>query len=164
MPQEDYTRLVERLKIKLRELDRCCAEQPGLLEEVSAEASQSMAHAVSLKLKRDRVRAEVDLEVRRDPDKYDLAKATDKAIVNVVACDQRVQAAEDEYEAANVSAKQWDGLLNAYEHRRSMLNNEVKLWSGDYFSAVDTSGGRAGRKEKLRDEKNRRRDGNGDDN
>lgn len=150
---DKYKELCDGLRIKLRSLDKCCAEQPSLMQDVSEQVSASMATATALKLQRDRVRAETSLSARADPDAHGLTKATESAIADVVVVDEKVRKAEDAYESALVEAKRWDGLLNAYEHRRSMLNNEVKLWSGDYFGDVDTEGGRAGRKAKLKNAK-----------
>ena len=60
-----------------------------------------------------------------------------------VTADPRVQQAERATIQAQQDADRAAALFNAFEHRRSMLNNEVTLWTSNYWGDVE------GRKERM---------------
>ena len=149
---DEFDGLNEHLRINLGALGQCCAEQAVHYAEAARYASAAGATAERAKLARDRVRAETDLRVRAaDPSAYGLSKYTESSISAVVATQEEVKESEDYYIQALEDSNLWSGLVSAFEHRRSMLNNEVKLWAGEFFGdGATTSGEREDRAAAMR--------------
>lgn len=152
--QETYNDLSGKLRINLRNLDNECAEQANNYGTAAREYADAMSEMRRAKLKRDRERAALELKVRANPDTYGIGKVTDSAVQACVAGDANVRQLEDAALDAENLATRWEGLLNAWEQRRSMLNNEVRLYSGEYYGDPDAGGGE---RERRREALERRR-------
>ena len=162
----NYDDLNAGLVIQLKRLHECCAEQPVAYGEAAREASASAAAMERAKLKAKRARATDELRVRKTEDvreRFGIAKLTESSVAAIVETLPDVQAADDEYVVALELHRRWSSLVDAYEHRRSMLNNEVKLWAGEYFSDVDGGSPASSRTERAEAIQSRRRgEGKGD--
>ncbi len=71
--------------------------------------------------------------------------------------DERVRTAEDAFAEATRKHDLMQVLVTAFEHRRSMINNEVQLYTNQYWGETQSTapGGSEGkaalRSEKMRD-------------
>jgi hypothetical protein len=121
-----WSDLLARLPINRLDLDRECAEQSVLFEEAAEYATNKKAEFRKAKIMLERIKAEQELWVRRNPDEQNvkLSEATVAALVTVRpdVVKQQDIVLELERDAAGA-----DYLLNAFDHRRSMLNDIVEL-------------------------------------
>jgi len=130
----NYDDLNDDLVIELKRLHECCAEQPVNYGEAARETSAASAAMERAKLKTKRVRGKMEMEVRGTEDvreKFGVVKLTEGSVTAIIETLPEVQTADEEYVTALAEYRRWSGLVDAYEHRRSLLNNEVKLWAGE---------------------------------
>jgi hypothetical protein len=122
-----------RLEINLHKLHEEAAMQAVYYGEAAQKAADLKGEVHRAKLKLDTVRAEVDAEVRTNPEGFGLSKVTESAISGAVTLDSRVQDAEREHLEAQRANDNAQVMVNALEHRRSMINNEVQLYVSQYW-------------------------------
>lgn len=89
----------------------------------------------------DRVKAELDLAIREDPDEYGLSKVTESAITSTILTQPELQAAQKKYysakEALNAAQSEVNKLftdVNTMETKKDSLEQLVKLLNQQYFS------------------------------
>lgn len=82
----------------------------------------------------DLIKAEIDLDIRDNPENYKLAKITEAAITNCILMEEEYQTAQKEWNEANFQVNVMQGVIKAIEHRKSALENLVKLYGQNYFA------------------------------
>ena len=82
----------------------------------------------------DLIKAEIDLDIRDNPKNYKLAKITEAAITNCILMEEEYQTAQKEWNEANFQVNVMQGVIKAIEHRKSALENLVKLYGQNYFA------------------------------
>jgi len=115
-------------------LDEEWLRQPGLFMrycEATAEAGKVRDKA---KEKVGVVRAELDREIRKDPAKYGLEKMTETMVAGAILLQARYTEVADALIEADFKFNILQSAVRAFDHKRSALENEVKLWLGNYFS------------------------------
>ncbi len=123
----------ERLEINLHDLHTDVARQPAYYAEIAELGAELKANVQQAKLSRDLVKAKVDTQIRSSPATFGLEKVTEGAIQSVLTDSSKMVKAE---RALLVCQKEHDlvqVLVTAFEHRRSMLNNEVQLYMANYW-------------------------------
>ncbi len=93
------------------------------------------------KEKIDELKAKLDLEIRKDPDEYDLDKITEPAIESAIKSNREYKKAlEEMYELkkdlneAQSRANRLYSCVASMEQRKTALENLVKLINQQYFS------------------------------
>jgi hypothetical protein len=81
------------------------------------------------------IHAEVEQEVREDPDAFKLAKVTEKAIEAAILQDSRYRAASKKVINCQHEYSSSQAAVHAIEHRKQALENLVKLMGMNYFSS-----------------------------
>lgn len=109
-------------------------EQPKLMLKYSQHAAYTSLERDRLKEKLDLVRAELDAEIRQDPEKFELAKITEGAVSNLILTQSRYKEALEEYLQARYEADVAKGAVNAFDARKTALENLVKLFGQQYFA------------------------------
>jgi len=124
------------LRIDQYNLQADCAEQPEMYFDAVSVYSEIYCFIQRLKLQSKNRHAVVALMIRKNPSEYGYDKVTDSIVNALIDDDDEMREIEDllaEANGINVISK---GLLDALEHRRSMLNNEVQLSLSALGSAV----------------------------
>jgi hypothetical protein len=106
---------------------------------------------VNLKL----TKAEVEMELRRNPKSIKLDKITDKVIEACVQLDMRTRKAEEELLQAEHTVDTLDSSVEALRHKKSSIEGEMQLWSMSYFGTPKVKGN-AGREAVRQMERNKR--------
>ena len=115
------------LRIDPYNLQTDCAEQPEMYFDVVSGYSEIYCFIQRLKLQSKNRHAVVALMIRKSPKDFGYDKVTDSLVNALIDDDEEMGRIEEllvEANGINIIAK---GLLDALEHRRSMLNNEVQL-------------------------------------
>lgn len=152
--EERFKGWKERLGINIYDLHNDVATQPSYYADVAEVAANLKADVQSAKSNLELVKAEVGANVRVSPENYAIVKVTEGAIQIAVTLHERVKEAEAEYAEACYNHDLIQVLVTAFEHRRSMINNEVQLYTNNYWGELQntTPGGSEG-KAALRGEK-----------
>ena len=109
-------------------------DQPLLVFKYNAALSEAKDEMDSAKENLDITRAEVGLEVRDNPEEFNLEKSTEGAIKAAVEMDERVQKARDRVAKARHDVGVLSAVTTALEHRKRSLDNLVRLHAQEYFS------------------------------
>ena len=115
-------------------LDLELLDQPTLVIRYSillAEAKQEQALA---KENLELSKAEIDLDIRDNPNKYELQKVTEAAITNVILLEEDYQKAQARFNKATFEVNVLQGAVYAVNDRKSSLENLVKLHGQQYFA------------------------------
>ncbi len=124
-----------RLEIDQDALDREWLDHPKMVHDLAirlADAGRDLEIAENhLKL----VSAELDLEIREDPEAFDLGKITEAAVSATVIQQDRYRSAFKKVVNQRHTCNVLKAGTNALEHRKRALEKLVDLWSQDYFAS-----------------------------
>jgi len=122
-------------KINENELDREWLRQPELMHDYSVRLAEARRGADDATNGVVVVRADLDGQIRTDPETYGLAKATEAGIENTIPQQPEYIAALRAVVEARHAVRILEAACTALEHKKRALENCVKLWQNDYFSA-----------------------------
>lgn len=122
------------ININPDELDVELTLQPELMYEYSRHAATCRKAFDDASEYLTFIRAKLDNEIRKDPDKYEIPKLTETAITNTILMMGEYQDA-----AANVNRTRYEmeiarGAVTALEHKKSSLEKLVTLFGAQYFA------------------------------
>jgi hypothetical protein len=80
------------------------------------------------------VKAEVDKKIRKNPEKFGIEKITENVIAATILINEEYQEAYAEYLTAKYESDMASGAVQAFEQRKSALENLVKLHGQQYFA------------------------------
>jgi len=124
--------LRELVGIDVNQLDEECAQQPQLYEEACDLQAVAKANAKAAKHFLEQVRAEVMLDYRSGKTTSEV-KITETSIVALADAHEDVIDAKQALVDAEKESWRCDGLVGAFDHRRSMLSNECGLYESQYY-------------------------------
>jgi len=122
------TDLTEDLRINIYDLEEDCAGHSNCFLQAALFLSEVALLASKSDLLLKELRAEIAIEVRSNPEKYGIQKITEAQITEAVDTAKYVKEIlrlRSECQSLKANA---DAFVQAFEHRRSMLNNEVQLY------------------------------------
>jgi hypothetical protein len=135
------TEFEKDLEIDKFSLDAECLDQPRKFMKWSADYADSLAERDRADQKLEVTKAQVEQEVRKNPELYGLDKVTEASIKAAVTISREVDVAFEEW----VEAKHRVGIMmaarEALEQRKNMLENLVKLFLSGYWSDPKVSDG-----------------------
>lgn len=127
--------IAEDLEIDKHSLDICCMNQPMLYQKYSDELAELSFQRDQLKEKLEVLKAEVDGEIRAEPEAYGLpSKPTETAIKSTLTCDKRVIEKTEEYLEKVKEVNILMGVKIALEHKKTSLELLVKLYTSGYWA------------------------------
>jgi len=109
-------------------------EQPRLMMKYIRYASQTSRDLDKAKENLDIVKAEMDLKIRSNPEKYGLEKITEAAIQNTILTSKQYQEVNQTMLDARYEAEMAKGAVRAMEQRKDALENLVRLHGQQYFA------------------------------
>ena len=127
------------LNIIISKLSDECAIHSQIYSRVASIQAKVHLIANKARLLVKEIEANISLEVRNNPESYSsTGKLTESHISDLVNTNTLVSQARNLKNEAEELLDRANGLLQAYEHRRSMLNNEVELFlSGHIFESKE---------------------------
>lgn len=141
------------LNIDKGALDEEWLKQPSLVFKYAKKAAQCKLELDEAKTALDLTKAELDKEIREDPEAFDIEKVTNPAVEAAIV-------AEDDYQEAlaEVSKKKYEldvlyAAVNALEHKKRALESLVSLHGQNYFSTPRAKGSNAEAVESLKSER-----------
>ncbi len=123
-----------RPKINETELDRDLADQSGMHYDVGVAKADTEEAVAIAKSEVDLVKAELELEIRTEPEKFNIAKPTEATIAATVLVQPRYRKALKNLIDAQHEDSVVRAALSASDHKKSMLGKYVDLYLSNYGS------------------------------
>ena len=127
----DYEKEIE---IDPEALDIEWLQQPVLFLKYSEAAAQARKEVDFAKEKLDVVRARLDKSIREAPEQYGVKKITEAVVANTVLTQDEYREAYKEMVNAKYQADLLTKVVQAFDQRKSALENLVRLYGQGYFS------------------------------
>ncbi len=108
--------------------------QPSLMAQYCKYAAHAKAMMDKAKERLDVVEAEMDRDVREDPEKYDLVKLTETLIKSTVLQTSERQIAAQNYIDAKYEYDMAQAAVRSIDQKKTALENLVKLHGMSYFA------------------------------
>lgn len=120
-------------------LDEEYEEQPRRFLEWAILYGQSLTLRKRAEAKVDRVKGDVDLDVRKSPMKHgltpdDKGKVMESAIKSAVVNSNKVMAAEEDFYLIYELSSLFKHAMEAFIQRKELLKGEGELWINKYYS------------------------------
>jgi len=142
-----------RLEIDSLKLDEEWLNQPKMRQLWGEKLADAQLELDDAKSSLAVVTAELDNEIRSDPDIYGIKKITESAIASAIPRNELHQRAMKKLNKARHQVNVLQAAVEALEHRRAALKSLVELHGQDYFAVPSMPRG----------VKNKRREKNDDD-
>lgn len=122
------------LLIDLNQLDVEWMNQATTFMKYSELAADLKAIADRAKQNLDVVRAELDLEIRADPESFGLLKITESTVSSTIIGEKRYKDAFEKYISDKHDFDIMSAAVRAFDHKKSALENLVKLHGASWFA------------------------------
>ena len=109
-------------------------EQPSLMLKYGRLVVEARKGYDLAKENLDVVKAELDKEIRSNPEKFKLAKATESAILSAILTHPRYKEASERLIEAKYNLSMYQTAANAIDAKKAALENLVKLHGQQYFA------------------------------
>ena len=116
-------------------LDDEWLDQPRRYFRYAAELADARRRLDEAKAEQDITKAEVEMTIRGNPEKFGLAKVTEAAVTATVLMQGTYQKAFSTTLKAKHDVDILSAATVALDHRKKSLENLVHLWAADYFSS-----------------------------
>jgi hypothetical protein len=122
------------LKIDQLFLDQNLLEQPLLTMSYSEALSQKQLEADKINERLNVAKAQLDKEIRSNPESFGLAKLTEATISNMILLDPQIQELNSALTDLNYEISILKAAVSAFNHRKKSLELLVQLFIGSYWS------------------------------
>jgi len=130
------------LDIDENRLDEEWITQPKLYGHWAKHAALTRRKMDEAKSSLELVQAELDLEVRSNPEKFGIAKITENVVKSFILQDTRYVGAQKKVNAARYDNEVAQAAVTALEHRKYALQNLVSLFLSSYYAEPKAPKGR----------------------
>jgi len=131
--------MAEFFEIDPNHLDKEWTLHPIVYHDMALKLADARKAYERASAEEDVIEAEVSLAIRRDPNKYDLPKATEDTVKQAVKLDQKYQRARMKAIGAKHDLDVLQAAVTTLEHKKYALQDLVKLRLADYFSEPRTT-------------------------
>jgi len=115
-------------------LDQEWLAQPSFCLKYGRHSAKMKKRLEEAKQNLDIAKAEADKSIRSNPEKYGIEKVTETVVANAILKEDGYQEAYTAYLNSKYEAEMAQAAVNAFEHRKSALENLVRLYGQQYFS------------------------------
>jgi len=127
-------RIEDILKPDKHNLDREWERQPNLLYKYDKKLADAQQDLDEKEAYAELVRAELFLNMRENPDEYDLIKATDAMVTAAIQTQSKYRAAKRGIIQARHRVSVLKGIVFSLQQKRHALDNLTQLHFGEYFA------------------------------
>ena len=131
MAEFNYEKEVE---INPNALDIEWLQQPSLFLKYSEAAAEARRDLDLAKERLDVIRAQIDKEIREDPEKFGVKKITEAVVSNTIVVQEKYRQVYQEYVDLKYQADLLTRVVSAFDQRKSALENLVRLYGQSYFA------------------------------
>ncbi len=122
------------MNIDPNSLDVEWLEQPNLMIKYGRVAAQTKLDMDKAKEKLEVVKAELDKDIRLNPEKYGIIKLTEGVVTSTILLQPEYKEASEAYIEASYEANMARYAVQAISDRKDALENLVKLHGMQYFA------------------------------
>lgn len=122
------------MRIDETALDIEWLEQSGLMMRYARNAASARMELDRAKEALELVKAELDKEIRMNPESFDIEKITDKVVENTIPMQKAYIEANDTFIKAKFDLDIAQAAVRAIEARKDALENLVRLYGQQYFA------------------------------
>jgi len=123
------------IRIDETALDVEWLDQPRLMMQYARHAADTKRDVDLVKEQLDLTRAELDKEIRSNPEDYDISgKITESVISNTIITQPEYKKTAKEYSDAKFEYDVAQAAVRAVDQRKTALENLVKLYGQQYFA------------------------------
>ena len=115
-------------------LDLECLEQATLMIKYSTKLADLKKERDLKKEEMDLVKAELDKEIRGNPESFDIVKITETVVTNTIIAQEKYKDIMKKYLTAKYEVDVATGVVSAVEQRKSMIEALIKLHGQQYFA------------------------------
>lgn len=109
-------------------------EQPRRFRKYATKLAHARKKFEKAKAVRDVVEAELDREIRTDPQSHGIDKITESCVAKAIVLNKRYQNANSDVIDCKHEMDILQAAVDALDHRKKALENEVSLRLADYFA------------------------------
>jgi hypothetical protein len=128
------TEFEKDLEIDKYSLDAECLDQPRKFMEWSQDYADAVSEQDRADQKLEVVKAQVEMEARKNPESFGLEKVTDNSIKAAVTMSKKVMEAHEAWVMTKHQVNVLRAGREALEQRKTMLENLVKLFLSGYWA------------------------------
>jgi len=122
------------LRIDESNLDLEWLEQPSLMMRYGMKSAEARQELDLAKENLNLVKAELDLAIRNNPESYGLNKVTEAALFAMIQQQDDYKTAYSRFVDATYQVNLLQVAIEAIQHRKSALENLVRLHGQQYFA------------------------------
>jgi len=126
--------MIDIQKVDKFRLDEEWEEQPKLYLDHSDQLATAQHTLDVYEADLELVMAELDRDIRREPDKFGIEKITETVVKNAVILSKQYQSANRKVIEARFRVNQLKGVLTGLDHRKKALEGLVYLHSAGYYA------------------------------
>lgn len=115
-------------------LDQEWLRHPVLMLKYAQHSAKMQHKLEAAKQALDIAKSEADKMIRTDPESYEILKVTEASVANAIINEDGYKSAYEDYLSTKYEADMARAAVNAFEHRKSALENLVKLYGQQYFA------------------------------
>lgn len=115
-------------------LDLEWLEQPSLMMKYTRLLADAEKELDLAKEELDLVKSDIDKDIRLNPDKYDLSKVTDAAVLAAISTQTGFKRVSKRVVDARYEVNVLKGAVKAFEQRKDALENLGRLLALNYFA------------------------------
>lgn len=123
------------LEIDTESLDSEWEMQPELVFKHGQRLAEAEEEVERAKAELEEEKARLDSQIREDPESYGIIKLTETQVTNTILLQPSYKDALDTYFTARNDYLVCRSVTTALDHKRSALENLVKLYGMNYFSS-----------------------------
>ena len=125
---------IDFFQLDQNELDKEWVNQPGLYFRYASELAAARHELEKIKAEKELTIAELDRDVRRNPQQFGLEKTTETTVQHTIVVQKRYQEVNDAFLRALHDVDVCKVAVDTLDHRKKALENSVSLWLANYFS------------------------------
>jgi len=128
----------EDVRINPDALDVEWLRQAELMKKYAAHSADTKREMDEIKERLEITKARIEMEVRSNPEKYELPKVTEGAIQSAIILQKEYQEIVQEYTNAKYENDVAIAVVRAIDQKKTALENLVKLMAASYFAGPQT--------------------------
>lgn len=108
--------------------------QPSLVYKYSRMVAEKQTEVTNCKEALEFIKASLDREIRKNPEKFEIDKMTEAAVSNTILVNSKYKKGMEEYLEAVYELNILKGVQDALNNKKTALENLVKLNGQNYFA------------------------------
>lgn len=124
----------EIIKIDETSLDLEWLDQPVKMLQITTAQAEAQRDMEKIQDRLELIKAELDKEIRTDPDKFGITKITEGAIQAAILSMKIYKEINEQLIQARFENNVLKGAVKSFEQRRDALENLVRLHGSQYFA------------------------------